>query len=85
MDISVAKEAITRYMEEDGADMVEINFFGGEPLLASYKMEVMASCLIEWERLRNKLKNMDSLSPDDVVQAKARLDAIGEYIENPIQ
>jgi radical SAM protein with 4Fe4S-binding SPASM domain len=35
MDFSVAKDAITYYMErEDGHEKVSIEFFGGEPLLA---------------------------------------------------
>ena len=34
MDISIAKEVISYYMEEEGTDFVEIDFFGGEPLLA---------------------------------------------------
>jgi len=35
MDFETAKEKITKYMEmDDGLDMVEIQFFGGEPFLA---------------------------------------------------
>jgi uncharacterized protein len=34
MDVSIAKESICYYMEEEGTNFVEIDFFGGEPLLA---------------------------------------------------
>jgi len=33
MDISVARESITYYMEKDGPEVIEFDFFGGEPLL----------------------------------------------------
>ena len=33
MDPSLAKEIISNYMQEEGTDFVEIDFFGGEPLL----------------------------------------------------
>jgi len=33
MDVAIAQDAIFRYMAEDGADIVEFDFFGGEPLL----------------------------------------------------
>lgn len=34
MDVSIAQEAITRYMEQDdGYDAIMIDFFGGEPML----------------------------------------------------
>ncbi len=33
MDISIAQEAITHFMEKDGFEIVEFDFFGGEPLL----------------------------------------------------
>ena len=51
----------------------------------SYKLEVMASCLLEWKRLRRKLKNISSLSDKELVQAKSRLAAIEEFIENPVE
>ena len=50
----------------------------------SYKLEVMASCLLEWKRLRRKLKNIRSMSDKEIVQAKSRLAAIEEFIENPV-
>jgi radical SAM protein with 4Fe4S-binding SPASM domain len=34
MDVSIAKEAIRNYMEKDGYDYINIDFFGGEPFIA---------------------------------------------------
>jgi uncharacterized protein len=50
----------------------------------SFKLEVMASCVLEWKRLRKKLGNKGSLTNEEVIQAKTRVDAIGEFIENPV-
>ena len=50
----------------------------------SFKLEVMASCLLEWKRLRRKLNNIGSMSDKEIVQAKARIDAIEAFIENPV-
>ena len=50
----------------------------------AFKMEVMASCLIEWNRLRSKIENIDELGNEDRLRIERRINAIWELIEKGI-
>jgi len=50
----------------------------------AYKLEVIASSHIEWNRLKEKLKNIDNLSNDERKNIKMRLDALWVLVENGI-
>lgn len=50
----------------------------------AFKMEVMASCLIEWKRLRRKIENIDKLGDKDRFRIENRINAIWELIEKGI-
>jgi hypothetical protein len=45
-------------------------------------MEVMASCLIEWNRLQKKRDTIDELGDEEKIRIERRLDAIWELVEN---
>jgi len=47
----------------------------------SFKMEVLASCTLEWKRLRKKLDDPGKMKDDEFYRSMTRLDAIGEFIE----
>ncbi|MGD2093049.1 MAG: radical SAM protein [Candidatus Aminicenantes bacterium] len=50
----------------------------------AFKLEVMASCLLEWKRLRQQKENIDNLEKKDKIRMERRLSAIWELIENGI-
>ena len=50
----------------------------------SFKLEVMASCLIEFKRLRRQFENIDTLEDEQKRKMRMRLDAIWELIENGV-
>lgn len=48
----------------------------------AYKLEVMAACLLEWKRLKQKLKDFSDIPEKDKTRIKMRLEAIWSIIEN---
>jgi uncharacterized protein len=50
----------------------------------AFKLEVKASCLLEWKRLQQKLKNPETIPDEDKKRIKIRLDAIGNFIRSDI-
>ena len=50
----------------------------------AFKLEVMASCILEWKRMRRQMENIDSLPNEDKTRMERRLSAIWELIENGI-
>ncbi|NIR04326.1 MAG: hypothetical protein GTN82_02750 [Candidatus Aminicenantes bacterium] len=48
----------------------------------SFKLEVMASCLLEWKRLKQKIKDLSDINEEDKIKMKMRLEAIWSIIEN---
>ena len=50
----------------------------------AYKLEVIASCHIEWNPLKKKLKNLDNFTNEEKSRVKTRLDALWELVENGI-
>jgi radical SAM protein with 4Fe4S-binding SPASM domain len=48
----------------------------------SYKKEVLASCILEWRRLRKRLEKFSDLKNDERRRIRMRINAIWELIEN---
>jgi radical SAM protein with 4Fe4S-binding SPASM domain len=46
----------------------------------SFKREVMASCMIEWNRLQHKLKNSNMLPDKEKTKIKTKIKAIREFL-----
>jgi hypothetical protein len=44
----------------------------------------MASCLIEWSRLRQKMRKSSELGIEEKSRIKKRLDAIASFIESDL-
>jgi uncharacterized protein len=50
----------------------------------SFKLEVMASCMIQWKRLRKKINNVNIMTIEEKIQIKRYLDAVSELLEKGI-
>jgi len=50
----------------------------------AFKLEVMASCLIEWKRLQKKMDDVNTMTIEEKIQIKRYLDAVSELLEKGI-
>jgi uncharacterized protein len=50
----------------------------------SFKLEVMASCMIEWKRMQKKLDDVNTMTIEEKIQIKRYLDAVSELLEKGI-
>jgi len=50
----------------------------------SFKLEVKASCLLEWKRLQRQLISIELRSCEETLKAKTRINTIDEFLSIPI-